>query len=43
MKQDQIAARLIQLADEESIDLIITSGGTGFGPRDVTPEAVQNQ
>ena len=40
-EQDQIAARLIQLADKENIDLIITSGGTGFGPRDVTPEAVK--
>ncbi len=37
--QDQIAARLKSLCDAGDIDVIITTGGTGFGPRDVTPEA----
>jgi molybdenum cofactor synthesis domain-containing protein len=32
---------LRQLADE-NIDLIITTGGTGFGPKDITPEATAN-
>jgi molybdenum cofactor synthesis domain-containing protein len=36
---DQITARLLELADRSDAELILTTGGTGFAPRDVTPEA----
>jgi molybdopterin adenylyltransferase len=35
----QIKQTLIRLSDEAGLDIVITTGGTGFGPRDVTPEA----
>jgi len=36
---DIIAGKLSEWADEGSVDVILTTGGTGLGPRDVTPEA----
>jgi molybdopterin adenylyltransferase len=36
---DVIAQKLAQWADEGGVDIILTTGGTGLGPRDVTPEA----
>ena len=36
---DQIRAELIKCADELGCALVTTTGGTGFSPRDVTPEA----
>ena len=37
--QKSLAAQLIRLADGRQVDLIVTSGGTGFSRRDQTPEA----
>ena len=34
-----IAERLMEWADKGAVDMIITTGGTGLAPRDVTPEA----
>jgi molybdenum cofactor synthesis domain-containing protein len=38
-EEDQIKEILISWADEGTLDLIVTTGGTGLSPRDVTPEA----
>ena len=37
--QQRISQRLMELVDREEMDLIFTTGGTGLGPKDVTPEA----
>ncbi len=38
-EQDQIRQTLIELADGKGLDLIVTTGGTGVTPRDLTPDA----
>ncbi len=40
--QEQVSAQIVRLADELGVDLILTSGGTGFAPRDRTPEATRS-
>jgi molybdopterin adenylyltransferase len=39
---DAIAQRLAQWADSDDVDLVVCTGGTGLGRRDVTPEACRS-
>jgi len=38
-EKEELAAAMIKMADVDNVDFIVTTGGTGFSKRDVTPEA----
>ena len=40
--REMIKTELVKCADEKKIALVLTTGGTGFSPRDITPEAAMD-
>ena len=39
--EDILKKELMRLADQRQVNLVMTTGGTGFSPRDITPEATE--
>ena len=37
-----LSERMAEIADSGAAELILTTGGTGFSPRDITPEATED-
>lgn len=40
-EREQIQDEILKMVDEMKLDLVLSTGGTGLGPRDVTPEAIR--
>lgn len=40
-ERERIQAEIVRLTDEVGVDVVLTNGGTGLGPRDTTPEATE--
>lgn len=40
-EKEEIEKTLIKLCDKKAVNVIFTTGGTGFAPRDITPEATK--
>jgi molybdenum cofactor synthesis domain-containing protein len=41
-EDEAIRGRLLHFTDQDRLDLVVTSGGTGFAPRDITPETTRS-
>lgn len=41
-ERDVIREKLIEFADDKGLDLVVTTGGTGVSPRDLTPDATRD-
>jgi len=41
-EKEMIAGAIVSLADDYGADVVFTTGGTGFAPRDITPEATKS-